>query len=304
MRLDRAHGRNDFTCINKGMTVAILYRWRLKPGREGDFRRAWEEATRLIHQNCASYGACLHDGEDGLVWSYALWPSEAQRQACFSGRDWLEIECFQVMQSAIAERYDEVRLKISSDLIAMRGRALDVPVLESERLILRPLQIEDAEALFAALGDEASMTYWSRPALESLDEVRSYMRWNIAGEGVQTFAITRKGAIETALGWVVLIDNKPGTAELGYILVPGARGEGIAREACQRVMTYATSARQLRRVFADIDPDNQASIHLVEALGFEREGRFKAAWETHLGVRDSLIFGFVPETSPEPDVGS
>jgi RimJ/RimL family protein N-acetyltransferase len=46
-------------------------------------------------------------------------------------------------------------------------------------------------------------------------------------------------------------------------------------------------------VFADTDPENAASIALLERLGFRREGLLRGEWETHIGVRDSVILGLL-----------
>ncbi|MBL4617039.1 MAG: GNAT family N-acetyltransferase [Robiginitomaculum sp.] len=51
--------------------------------------------------------------------------------------------------------------------------------------------------------------------------------------------------------------------------------------------------RKLRRIFADVDPDNTGSKRVVEKLGFQFEGVARANWETHIGVRDSLIYGLI-----------
>lgn len=48
-----------------------------------------------------------------------------------------------------------------------------------------------------------------------------------------------------------------------------------------------------RRVFADTDPDNRFSVGLLTKMGFVLEGHLRAEWETHIGVRDSLIFGLL-----------
>ena len=50
---------------------------------------------------------------------------------------------------------------------------------------------------------------------------------------------------------------------------------------------------QQRRVFADTDPDNTASNALLESLGFQREGRLRAEWETHIGVRGTILWGLL-----------
>lgn len=160
--------------------------------------------------------------------------------------------------------------------------------LRSERLILRPLVLEDAESLLPALRSEDNVRYWSRGPLGSVEEVRDYIRWNVESKDAETFAITRGD--DQALGWVVLVERGPKMAELGFILRPDSQGQGLAREAVSRVLEYAFGERELRRVSADVDPDNRASIALLEALAFCYEGRLRATWETHIGVRDSAIY--------------
>jgi RimJ/RimL family protein N-acetyltransferase len=273
------------------MTTAILYHWRLKPGREDEFRAAWLEGTKLIHKQCASYGARLHEADNGLFWSYARWPSEESRQSCFADHDFFQKDCFKTMQACIEERFDEVVMSITDDALDERAVGDPVPVYETGRLILRPMVLDDAPSLHIALSDEMNMRYWSRGPLESPEATRDYIRWNIDGTGVQCFAFALKDAPDTALGWVILMDSKEGVAEIGYMMRPDFQGQGLAREAAARVLEHGFEARKLRRIWADTDPDNAGSIGLLKALGFEREGLLKAEWETHLGVRDSLIFG-------------
>lgn len=100
------------------MTIAILYRWRADPAKRRQFEDAWAEGTRLIHETCGSYGARLHRGEDGLYWSYALWPDEETRRRCFKKPDLLAHESFKLMQEATLETFDEIRLDPCVDLLA------------------------------------------------------------------------------------------------------------------------------------------------------------------------------------------
>ena len=104
------------------MTSAVLYRWRLKPRRDAEFREAWAEGTRRIHESCGSHGASLHQDEDGIYWSYALWPSEEARKACFQDHDWFSQDCFKTMQDCIEERFEEVRLDVVKDELRPAGR--------------------------------------------------------------------------------------------------------------------------------------------------------------------------------------
>lgn len=275
------------------LTAAALYHWKLKPGMEDTFREAWAESTRMIHKQCASYGARLHEGSDGLFWSYARWPSEAVRQACWDTHDFSKFESFQTMRACIETTFPEIVLTLTADELAERKPGLETPIYETDRLILRPMTLDDAEPLAPALMDEANLTWWSRGALGDVTAVRDYLRWNIEGPASQCWAFARQETPEDALGWVILMDRAEGQAEIGYMQRPDAQGQGFAIEAARQMMTHAFEVRGFRRVWADVDPDNAASIKLIEKLGLTYEGRLKANWKTHIGVRDSLIYGIV-----------
>lgn len=77
------------------------------------------------------------------------------------------------------------------------------------------------------------------------------------------------------------------------MITPAARGRNRAARALAIAIDEAFETRAARRIFADIDPDNIASIRVFEGLGFQREGVLRANWETHIGVRDSVIMGLV-----------
>ncbi|WP_323760607.1 GNAT family protein [Maricaulis sp.] len=273
------------------MTSAVLYRWKLKPGRAAEFEAAWAEGTLLIHDACGSYGAALHKGEDRLYWSYAAWPNEEARSACFSEHDWFSRDCFITMQACIETRFDEIRLDLVHDALSDRAPPCATPVLSTRRLLLRPLVPDDAEALFPALGDPDTMTYWSRPAFTTVAAARAHLVTSTRSASVRTWAICRPSDPGDALGWVVLMDRKDGVAETGYIIRPDARRAGIVSEAVSRILAYGFGELGLRRIYADTDPDNCGSIAVLKKLGFTLEGRLRGQWNTHLGIRDSLIFG-------------
>jgi ribosomal-protein-alanine N-acetyltransferase len=283
------------------MSTAIVYHWKLHPGREDDFTEAWREVTLAIYKPCGSQGSRLHRDEGGGYWAYACWPSEEKRKACFSEDSTLKVDqAIATMKECVATRFDETQLTIVSDLLGEKAKQKDIPVLETERLHLRPLEFADADALFPALSSEENMRYWSRGPIESVEKVREYIRWNVDGADVECFALTKLEATSDAMGWVILMHKGEGQAEVGYILRPDAQGQGFAREAGHALMRHALETRKLRRVFADVDPDNQGSIKLLENLGMSREGHLRATWETHIGVRDSYIYGRLASDSAPP----
>ena len=170
----------------------------------------------------------------------------------------------------------------------------DTPVFTTERLVLRPLRGEDADALHALYGDEKA-TYWSsRPPHASVGETRERVAKSIADPDWRNWAITLKDD-DTAIGTLGAYEKRQGkVVEIGYALVPAQWGKGIAREAVRALVTQLF-AEGNRRVFADTDPDNTPSNRLLEKLGFVREALLRGEWATHIGVRDSDIWGMLAE---------
>jgi hypothetical protein len=93
---------------------AVIYRWRLHPGREEQFVDGWNRVTRAILRSCGSYGSRLHRAGDGSWVAYARWPGEQTRKDCQHG----ETEGARLMGEAIAERLPEITMELVSDLLA------------------------------------------------------------------------------------------------------------------------------------------------------------------------------------------
>jgi len=165
-------------------------------------------------------------------------------------------------------------------------------IMRTQRLVLRPLTSADAEALHAVYSDADAMTWWSHAPHDSVEQTRDRVTRNISDASWRAWAITLKGD-DTAIGTLAAHEKRQGkVVEIGYALVRAQWGSGLAREAVSALVTRLF-AEGNRRVFADTDPDNVASNRLLEKLGFTREGHLRGEWETHLGVRDSYIWGML-----------
>ncbi len=161
------------------------------------------------------------------------------------------------------------------------------PLLSSPGVVLRPLQVGDAEALFAAHGDPETHRYWASPAHASVDETARYIEETLTLEGAHVWAITESGG--EALGRIALFILREGVGEIGVLMRREATGRGLASRALDLVVAHGFNDLGLHRIAADIDPDNSASISLFLRAGFQREGLLRGNWKTHLGVRDSVI---------------
>ena len=75
--------------------------------------------------------------------------------------------------------------------------------------------------------------------------------------------------------------------DLGFAFLPEAWGQGLAREAAAAVLDHARDAFRLRRVLAITDPENAASIRVLERIGMRRERTVRLPGE----AIDLLLFG-------------
>ncbi len=166
-----------------------------------------------------------------------------------------------------------------------------LPILETERLVLRPLREDDAEAMHHFFSDDEAMRWWSSGPHRTLAETQDYVRANATEDKYRTWAITEDGG--EALGWVCLIAGRKDVVEIGYNLRRSHWRKGYVGEAVRRIIAHGFADLGLRRITADTDPDNAGSNALLEKLGFQREGYLREEWETHIGVRDSIIWGLL-----------
>ncbi len=167
--------------------------------------------------------------------------------------------------------------------------------------VVRALDPErDGPALHAVLGDEEGCRYLPVPPCETVADTIALLKGWTAGFEDTSWAIV--GALGgDALGRVTLY--RPGADahvwEIGVMIVPSAQCRGFAASAVRQAVDYGFCAKNARRIVADIDPDNTPSIRLFEQQGFQFEGRLRAAAETHIGVRDSVIYSLI-DSDPRP----
>jgi ribosomal-protein-alanine N-acetyltransferase len=167
------------------------------------------------------------------------------------------------------------------------------PILQASGVVLRPLVVGDAQAMFAAHGDEQTHHFWSGPAHANVAQTVQYIEDTLALPGAHCWAITEDGG--EALGRIGLFVQREGVAEIGIIMRRDATGRGFASKAVTLACDYGFTQLGLHRIAADIDPENNASISLFLRAGFQREGLLRGNWKTHLGVRDTVMMGKLRE---------
>lgn len=153
------------------------------------------------------------------------------------------------------------------------------PNLETERLLLRRVDANDINEIFALRSNPETMKYIPRPlvktdedALEHIAMIDSKIDSN---EGIN-WAITLKDNPKL-IGVIGHYRIKPENyrAELGYMLLPEYHGKGIVSEAVKEAVKYGFQVMKLNSLEAIIDPENHASAKVLEKNGFVKEAHLK-----------------------------
>jgi ribosomal-protein-alanine N-acetyltransferase len=160
------------------------------------------------------------------------------------------------------------------------------PTLTGDGIVLRPLLLTDAPALFVALGDADTQRYRRADAHESVAETERYVTDTLQRSRA-AWAITEDGS--EALGRLALRAPAPGVGEFGIVLRRAAQGRGLGAKAITLAADWAFGALGLRTLRADIDTENAASIALFKRCGFTQEAFLPGHRTTKLGLRDSVI---------------
>lgn len=151
------------------------------------------------------------------------------------------------------------------------------PTLETARLILRALRMEDSDFILKEWGDPV-VTYYMRDEepLQTREQAEEMLRPlqtpekmpNFKWWGIEIKAEVRLIGTCGYCKW----DKQHRHAEIGYDLWPEYWGQGFMPEALQALIRYGFEEMNLNRVEATTHTENQRSQRVLTKLGFQREG--------------------------------
>ena len=149
-------------------------------------------------------------------------------------------------------------------------------VLRTERLTLRWIDEGDAAFVLALMNEPSWIANIGDRGLRTLDDARGWIAEKLVSSywqnGLGLWAVVRRSDGEL-LGMCGLLerDSLP-SVDVGYALFPRFWGQGYARESTSAVLRYAREALGRRRVLAVVQPENRASIRVLESMGMVRAG--------------------------------
>ena len=151
-----------------------------------------------------------------------------------------------------------------------------IPIVETERLILRDHRLADFDA-YVAMWRDPAVTRFIGGRARSRDEtwirfLRHAGMWHHLGFGFWAIEEKASGRLVGEGGFHELMrDMRPsleGTLETGWSLLPEAHGKGYATEAVSAMLGWAAAAKPGLPITCFIDPGNAASIRVAARLGF------------------------------------
>lgn len=166
--------------------------------------------------------------------------------------------------------------------MAERGPAVISERLETSRLLLTRVAVEDADELFEHyLSDPEASLYMPWPPHGRIEQTRGFLQrrveeWNSGA----TYAWTvrwRDSGLVTGMADVSIDGHK---AILGYGFSPDVWGKGVGTEAVSVVVEMLMNLPGLRRIWATCDIDNVGSVRLLEKVGMTREAVLHQ-WDHH-----------------------
>jgi ribosomal-protein-alanine N-acetyltransferase len=165
------------------------------------------------------------------------------------------------------------------------------PVLETERLTLRALELNDAKAIFGLRTNKEVNTFITRTMLNNLSETRALIDSisNSIANNTRIFWVLESKNTAELLGTIGLnnFETEENYAEIGYDLHPDFQENGYMSEAFEAILKFSAKQMDLKFVEAFTHQNNNASVALLKKYNFELQPDKKDA-----DFEDNQIYRF------------
>lgn len=172
------------------------------------------------------------------------------------------------------------------------------PTLETERLLMRRIHVDDIEEIFILRSDPIINKNSLRPLITKKEEAMEFI------QKVETALIQNEG-----IAWVICEKDKPKKVighigiwrlikehyrgEIGYILHHNYHGKGIMSEALRAAIDYGFNQLKLHSIEAHVSPKNSPSQKIVERNGFEKDGYLKENFFAKGQFHDTILYSLL-----------
>jgi [ribosomal protein S5]-alanine N-acetyltransferase len=179
-------------------------------------------------------------------------------------------------------------------------QSMTIPILQTDRLTLRLIDMQDAQALFEITSDENITEYTYMITLHaSIDDTEKWIERILnqyEKDGVIPFVVVDTHTHEIlgcCFAWYLA---KHARMDVGYFYKKSSWGKGFATEALQALIQFLCTSTNCVRIEATCDPKNKASAKVLEKAGMIYEGLLRNFVCVRNLPEDRKIYAFIPES--------
>lgn len=178
----------------------------------------------------------------------------------------------------------------------------DLPTLETERLILRKMVLNDAEAVFAYASNSEVSRYTLWETHRSIEDSRAFLefatqKYENGGEPDWGIVYRGNGCLVGACG-LVNWEAEHARAEVGFVLSREYWGRGLMSEAVRAILRFGFERMNLNRIEARCIAENAASARVMEKAGMVYEGMLRQREYIKGAYRDIKLYAILKKGFP------
>jgi len=184
----------------------------------------------------------------------------------------------------------------------MMAHTTEFPHIETERLVLRQISLEDTEAIVRHFSDGEMLKYMNFGPIGSIEEAQRVIRWGKTifenGSGILWGIVEREsGTFSGTLNYVKKEeeDGSSHRAEITYDLARAQWGKGYMVEAIKATLPYVFEEMNIVRVETTVHWENIRSARTLRSVGFTMEGFLRKYGCWRCGLIDVLMFSILKE---------
>ena len=150
--------------------------------------------------------------------------------------------------------------------------------IESERILLRPLTLEDGEFILELLNTDGFIKYIGDRNVRTVEQAKTYIlngplkSYETNGFGL---SLAELKTDRTPVGMCGLLKRDYlDHADIGFAFLPRYTGKGYAYEIVEEIVRFGLQELRMEKILAIVLPENSSSVRLLEKVGFSYEENF------------------------------